>query len=76
MSVPEEKVLVRKDAATDDNPDLWPTFGLRKIQVTSQATGELVSLLSAHKENPLTVIGQLDEPQEEYRKLGKPIERQ
>ncbi|CAF9943401.1 MAG: hypothetical protein ALECFALPRED_000294 [Alectoria fallacina] len=59
MAIPEEDVLKPKDASLR-NSDEWPTFNLQKISVTSQKTGEVCSLLAAHKANPVIVLGKLE----------------
>ena len=70
MAVLEDQVL-QSLGPLQDNPDDWPTFCLRRVKVESQATGQLVSLLSAHKANPVTVSGRLDEVEEDHQKLSK-----
>ena len=65
MSVPEEEILHPSDPLS--NPDDWASFGLRKVKVVSQETGELVSLLTASTQRKLTMLGQLDEVAEVYQ---------
>ena len=69
-AIPEENVLEPR-APLLDNPDDWLTFSLQKVRVISQKTGDVVSLLSAHQENPVTVIGKLDEVNEDELHLGE-----
>lgn len=67
--VPEDKILHPKDAnlaSTDD----WPTFTISHVKVISQHNKELVSLLSANKENPVKVIGWLEEVEDDQLSLG------
>lgn len=59
MAVLEEDVLMPKDPSLR-NSDEWPTFNLKKISVTSQKTGEICSLLAAHKGHPVIVSGKLE----------------
>ncbi|KAI4135975.1 MAG: hypothetical protein LQ347_000207 [Umbilicaria vellea] len=61
MLTAEGKVLRPKDAAIKGDSDSWPEFGLTKTKITSQDTGDLVSLLTAHKTHPVKVEGFLDE---------------
>lgn len=49
MLIAEEKVLRLKDTAIKGNSDSWPEFSLARIKITSQETGELASLLTAHR---------------------------
>ncbi|KAL6721571.1 hypothetical protein ACLMJK_000675 [Lecanora helva] len=58
MSVREDAVLQPLKASIK-NPDDWPEFGLNHINITSLKTGRNVSLLSAHKDHPLRVVGRL-----------------
>lgn len=60
MPVPEEVVVKPKDPLIAANVDDWPIFSLRSVSVLSQVSKESVSLYSAHKQNPITVIGRLD----------------
>ena len=58
-----------KDASLR-NSDEWPTFSLKKISITSQKTGELCSLLAAHKAHPVTVAGKLEKVDSDLLPLG------
>ena len=69
MAISEEDVLEPKDLSLR-NSDEWPTFNLKKISVTSQMTGELCSLLAAHKGHPVTVSGKLEKVDSDLRPLG------
>lgn len=71
MLTAEGKVLRPKDAAIKGDSDSWPEFGLTKIKITSQDTGDLVSLLTAHKTHPVKVEGFLDEVDDDQIHLGK-----
>lgn len=71
MLIAEEKVLRLKDAALKGDSDAWPEFGLAKIKITSQETGDLASLLTAHRTHPVKVEGFLDEVDEDQLHLGK-----
>ena len=62
LSKPKDPALI--------NSDDWPIFALKKVKVVSQQTGELVSLLSAHKDNPVKVTGQLLEIDDVNQHLG------
>ena len=55
----EEDVLKSRDPDINDSDD-WPLYTLRKTKVLSKETGELVSLLTAHADNPVTVLGTLE----------------
>ena len=70
MVVHEESILQAKKAS-DQNPDDWPQFNLKQAKVTSLKTGEIVSLLSAHADNPLSVVGKLDTVDDDLSHLGK-----
>ncbi|KAM0800179.1 hypothetical protein BDR22DRAFT_821937 [Usnea florida] len=59
MEILEEDVLKPKDPSLI-NSDEWPTFNLKKINVTSQRTGKVCSLLAAHKAHPVIVSGKLE----------------
>ena len=59
MAIFEEDVLKSKDPSLR-NSDEWPSFNLKKISVTSQTSGELCTLLAAHKGHPVTVLGKLE----------------
>ena len=59
MAVSEEDVLKPKNPSLR-NSDEWPTFNLKRINVTSSLTGEPCSLLAAHKGHPVTVLGKLE----------------
>lgn len=59
MAVPEEDILHAKDSRIEDS-DEWPLYTLRKARVLSKETGEPVSLLSAHNDHPVTVLGTLE----------------
>ena len=65
----EEDVLKPKDPSLR-NSDEWPTFNLKKITVASQKTGELCSLLTAHKGHPVTVSGKLEKVDSDLLPLG------
>ena len=69
MAVLEEDVLIAKDPDLR-NSDEWPTFSLKKISITSQKTGELCSLLAAHKAHPVTVSGKLEKVDSDLLPLG------
>lgn len=69
MPVPEHLILEPKDSSIEDDDKDWPDFSLSKIKVYSQ-TGELVSLLKAHKDNPVNVIGRLEPVEPEHSHLG------
>ena len=69
MAILEEDVLKPKDPSLR-NSDEWPTFNLKKISVTSQKTGELCSLLAAHKGHPVTVLGRLEKIDNDLLPLG------
>lgn len=59
MAVPEEDILHAKDSRIEDS-DEWPLYTLRKARVLSKGTSEPVSLLSAHNDHPVTVLGTLE----------------
>lgn len=70
MAILEENVLKPKDHSLP-NSDEWPTFNLKKISVTSQKTGEVCSLLAAHKAHPVIVSGRLEKVDSDLLPLGK-----
>ena len=59
MAVPEENILHARDSRIEDS-DEWPLYTLRKTRVLSKKTGEPVSLLSAHNDHPVIVLGTLE----------------
>ena len=59
MAVSEEDILQAKDPEIKDSDD-WPVYTLRKTNVLSKETGELVSLLVAHNDRPVIVLGTLE----------------
>lgn len=69
MLITEDAILKPKDPRLKNSDD-WPNFLLKNVNITNQQTGQQVSLLSAHKGNPVRVTGQLDEVEDEYRSLG------
>ena len=74
MAILEEDVLKPKDPSLR-NSDEWPTFNLKRISVTSQKTGELCSLLAAHKAYPVTVSGKIEKIDSDLLPLGMIIQR-
>ena len=58
MPLAESSVLQPRSPSLK-SPDDWPTFILRKANIVSRKTGQIASLLTAHKENPLQVTGRL-----------------
>lgn len=59
MPVSEEDILHPRDPDIKDS-DEWPMYTLRKAKVLSKETGDLVSLLTAHNDHPVTVVGTLE----------------
>ena len=72
MHVLEDSVLQPKDPGIQSS-DKWPCFALKDVNVVSQQTGEQASLLSAHKANPVTVTGRLEEIEDEQVFRGSSI---
>ena len=66
--VSEESVLQPRSPSFEHSDD-WPTFNLTKINITSQRTGQQVSLLSANKSQPVKVSGRLEKIDEEWKHL-------
>lgn len=64
MVVIEEDLLRPKDASIK-NSDNWPTYTLRRAKCFSK-DGNPASLLSAHTNNALRVVGSLDTVDKEY----------
>ena len=69
MHVKEEDILLPRKSSIS-NPDDWPTFNIKRIRVTSQKTGQEVSLLSANTANPVRVSGRLDKIDDDLLYLG------
>ena len=67
--VPEDKFLHPKDAKLTSSDD-WPTFTISHVKIVSQQKNELVSLLSANKNNPAKVIGWLEEVEDHLLPSG------
>lgn len=59
MIVSEVSVLEPKDPSIE-NWDDWPTYCLKSINITSESSALPVSLLTAHNDCPVKVIGHLD----------------
>lgn len=68
MPIAESRVLKPREGGVEDSND-WPSFSLVDASVVSQATGLPCSLLSAHKDNRVTVVGRLNEVGDESRVL-------
>ena len=71
MAVHEGLVLKAVDESIRDDTDQWPEFSIKNVNVTSQATGELISLLGAHKSSPVCVQGTLEEVDPSHFDLGE-----
>ena len=68
MTVPEESVLQPRLRSFEHSDD-WPNFSLSRFNVTSQQTGQQVSLLSANKAHPVRVTGRVDSVDDEWKHL-------
>ena len=69
MAVSEETVLEPKSGSLV-NTDDWASFSIAKVSVVSKENGQLISLLSANKDNPVKVTGRLQEVEEKHQHLG------
>lgn len=59
MTILEEAVLESKDPSIE-NWDDWPTYSLKKIYIYTKESKEPVSLLQAHKDHSVNIIGHLE----------------
>ena len=67
MALLEEQVLEAKDPRIEDS-DNWPSYTLKRTKVLSQKTGDPSSLLEANIDNPVQVLGVLDDPDPSCRR--------
>ncbi|MCJ1480217.1 hypothetical protein MMC06_000371 [Schaereria dolodes] len=65
----ETEVLEPLAPTIRDETDSWPEFSLKHTRVLSQSTGKIVSLLEANRDHLVRVEGDLDEVDEDQRKL-------
>ena len=72
ISIKEENLLQPRKAS-EQNPDDWPQFELKNVVITSNKTGQNVSLLSAHQDNPLKVTGKLQVVEDHLSHLGEAV---
>ena len=68
--VHREESLIEPRKASHVDPDTWPIFSLQCAKVTS-ATGDIVSLFSTHRNNPVKVSGKLDAIDDDFKHLCK-----
>jgi len=68
MAIPESRVLKAKDPSILDK-DEWPQFKLTNVDVYNADETDLVSLLKADDRLPVTIIGSLEELEEEQSHL-------
>ena len=71
VSTRETDLLKALSPAQQADPDDWPQFSLKNVKVTSQSTGERVSLLDAHQGFPVRVEGTLDDILSEHTTLSE-----
>ncbi len=69
MAISEEDVLEAKDPNITDT-DNWPSFSLRKVSIVSTRNGQTKSLLEAHQDSPVKVLGQLETIGKDQLHLG------
>lgn len=69
MPVSEESVLEPKDPSIEDWDD-WPTYSLKNIKVFDPLSALPVSLFTAHKSHPVTVIGHLETIEDDQSHLS------
>lgn len=68
MALAESSILKPKHPDLKD-PDDWPIFTLTNANVISQETGLPCSLLAAHRDNRVKVVGRMGEVEDEHSHL-------
>jgi hypothetical protein len=69
MTSREEQVLTARDPAVEDENE-WEEFSLTDVKVLVPGKSRYANLLTAAPDNPVRVIGCLDEVEEEQARLG------
>ena len=75
MTLVETRVFRPIDKLVHADPDYWPTFRLHSVRIFPHGKAKskyarCVSLLDASAENPVCVVGQLEEVEEENLDRG------
>lgn len=69
MTTREENVLAARDPSLVDEND-WEEFSLTDVKVLIPGKSRYANLLTASPENPVQVVGTLDEVEEGQESLG------
>jgi len=69
MTTREENVLAARDPSVVDEND-WEEFSLTDVKVLIPGKSRYANLLTASPENPVQVVGTLDEVEEGQESLG------
>lgn len=70
MNFREGLVLKPLECNISKDSSQWPEFILKNVNILSEATGGLVSLLAAHQDFPIRVEGILEEVDPAHLALG------
>lgn len=69
MTSREENVLVARDPSVEDENE-WEEFSLTDVKILIPGKSRYANLLTVSSDNPVRVIGCLDEVEEEQESLG------
>ena len=69
MTSREETVLAARDPSITDEND-WEEFSFTDVKILVPGKSRYANLLAATPENPVQVVGLLDEVEEEQESLG------
>lgn len=69
MTSREEQVLAARDPSVEDENE-WEEFSLTDVKILIPGKSRYANLLTASPDNPVRVIGNLDEVEEEQASLG------
>lgn len=70
MTSREEQILKPRDPSLDDDENEWEEFSLTEVKILLPGKSRYANLLATTPENPVRVIGCLDELEEEQAHLG------
>lgn len=69
MTSREESVLAARDPSLNDEND-WEEFSLSDVKILFPGKSRYANLLSASPDNPVQVVGRLEEVEEEQEPLS------
>jgi hypothetical protein len=70
MTSREEQILKPRNPSLDDDENEWEEFSLTDVKILLPGKSRYANLLATTPENPVRVIGCLDELEEEQAHLG------